>query len=382
MKGLPIKDYLNRIGIGQHVVIHLKGNRIVQAILSGIDTGKIYYKDEIGLKGSRMLEDIVSIEVPDVPLSTSLSASDQKRLHVFVAAKRKLGNEARYNPKYIFSDSIHKLQKVFDGTIFKEYFTANRISSVYLDDTGYKEFVTEFNTLQENGVLDVFTVFVGRILTLLYAKRYKDCAATCFNALQQNIDMKHKLKLYRTLSYIMGILKDDDQSYYWLNKYYSLYSDEINEKDPLWWKYLDQSVEFSSYDELRNEEANVNLSSAVRKYSEKYCGNTIYSIAAPSSAPDVRRANSEDTFRFFLKHFDVQSGKKLLLITSCIYVPFQLLKFMDMAIDNGFEVDCVGAEVADKCTFSKTSNYLQEIKAVIDAAYGLVQTFDKKELAK
>ncbi len=122
------------------------------------------------------------------------------------------------------------------------------------------------------------------------------------------------------------------------------------------------------------EDANINLSWSVRRYNERYNNNEIYSVAAPSSDPE-RRANSRDTFCFFLDRFHVRPGEKLLLVTSCIYVPFQLLKFIDLAIEKGFYVDCVGVANSDKSgsAFSQVSNYCQETKAVINSMYTLSQ---------
>ena len=58
----------------------------------------------------------------------------------------------------------------------------------------------------------------------------------------------------------------------------------------------------------------------------------------------------------------------MLLVTSCIYVPFQFLKFMSIALDKDLYIDCVGVSSSQPgVQFSKTSNYLQETKATIDA---------------
>lgn len=93
----------------------------------------------------------------------------------------------------------------------------------------------------------------------------------------------------------------------------------------------------------------------------------IFSVAAPSFELS-RRANSMDTFNFFIEKFNVEKGTKLLLVTSCIYVPFQFLKFMSIALDKDLYIDCVGVSSSQPgVQFSKTSNYLQETKATIDA---------------
>ena len=117
---------------------------------------------------------------------------------------------------------------------------------------------------------------------------------------------------------------------------------------------------------------NPNLCACIRKYDEKYKNSCIYSVAAPSSEPEKRMANSYDTFIYFLKKFDVKKEDRILLVTSSIYVPFQLLLFMDLAIEYGFEVDCIGSDmVVQGNKLSKSSNYLQEIKSTIDVIYKL-----------
>ena len=138
---------------------------------------------------------------------------------------------------------------------------------------------------------------------------------------------------------------------------------------------LESTFNISEYKENRKDNENINLCSAIRKYKVLYEDNTIFSLASPSSAPDVRRANSYDTFNYFLNSFSIGKKSKLLLVTSCIYVPFQLLKFVNLAIEGGFEVDCIGSTVVDTEKFSKPSNYLQEVKATIDAILELSKIY-------
>ena len=112
---------------------------------------------------------------------------------------------------------------------------------------------------------------------------------------------------------------------------------------------------------------NCNQQWAIREYAERYRGHKIYSLAAPSSDPS-RRANSLDTFNFFMQRFNVRKPQRLLLVTSCIYVPFQLLKFVPISIERDIVVDCVGVPATVRGSqFSKPSNYLQEIKGTVNA---------------
>ncbi len=125
-------------------------------------------------------------------------------------------------------------------------------------------------------------------------------------------------------------------------------------------------------EDFHNHE-NVNLRWAVTEFNEAYAGNRLSVLAAPSSDPG-RRANSRDTFEFLLEKMSIKPGDRLLLVTSCIYVPFQLLRFMDLAVERGFYVDCIGMENNDSTgtAFSHLANYCQETKAAVNAAKALV----------
>lgn len=131
----------------------------------------------------------------------------------------------------------------------------------------------------------------------------------------------------------------------------------------------------SEYLETAYVTGNINLQWAKREYMQTYQGCKIYSVAAPSSDPG-RRANSFDTFQFFMECFGVEEGQRLLLVTSCIYAPFQLLKFIPLSLEQGIEVDVFGVSpnVAGS-QFSKPSNYLQEIKGTVNAIYQLYAKF-------
>lgn len=120
---------------------------------------------------------------------------------------------------------------------------------------------------------------------------------------------------------------------------------------------------------------NINLQWAKREYMQACQGCKIYSVAAPSSDPG-RRANSFDTFQFFMERFEVNKAQRLLLVTSCIYAPFQLLKFIPLSLERDIEVDVYGvAPNVAGSQFSKPSNYLQEIKGAINAISQLNSMF-------
>ena len=129
-----------------------------------------------------------------------------------------------------------------------------------------------------------------------------------------------------------------------------------------------------AFTEIKKENINPNLTFCLREYITNSNKLRISSLAAPSSDPS-RRANSRDTFEYFVKHFAIPSDSKVLLVTSQIYVPFQTLKFMDIAIDNRFCFSCIGYK-DNKSNLSKPSNYLQEIKATVNAMAELLIKYE------
>lgn len=142
-------------------------------------------------------------------------------------------------------------------------------------------------------------------------------------------------------------------------------------------KGLENAFDLSSkeYCETNYITENQNLQWAKRKYTEEFFGHAIFSVAAPSSDPS-RRANSLDTFNYFMKNFEVRDKQRILLVTSCIYIPFQLLKFVPISIENNIVIDCVGVSAQRRGSqFSKASNYLQEIKAAINAINNLSELY-------
>lgn len=125
------------------------------------------------------------------------------------------------------------------------------------------------------------------------------------------------------------------------------------------------NIPIGAYTECIHPNDNINLVWAERIYD--YDKMIINILSAPSSDPK-RRANSMDTFEFFLMRYKPKTGSKILLITSPIYVPFQLMKFTDLALERGFYVDCIGNKSYDHSPkVLNTASYLQELKATINA---------------
>ena len=111
----------------------------------------------------------------------------------------------------------------------------------------------------------------------------------------------------------------------------------------------------------------------------KYHGENIPVVALTGMRPinDIeRRANSMDTFEFFLERYKIEPESRILLVTSCIYVPYQLMKFTDLAIMKNIYVDCIGNKPnANTPSVLNTASYLQELKATINAIYVLSERY-------
>ena len=92
-------------------------------------------------------------------------------------------------------------------------------------------------------------------------------------------------------------------------------------------------------------------------------------LAAPSSEPEKRRANTADTFQFWREQRDAEKENSVLLVTSQIYVPYQQLEAVRiLGIPYGYNLETVGfpREWSVGIQGLQTAaNYLQEIRSVL-----------------
>jgi hypothetical protein len=100
-------------------------------------------------------------------------------------------------------------------------------------------------------------------------------------------------------------------------------------------------------------------------------GVPVQVVAAPSSEPERRRADTPDSYAFFARYVAaLQPGERLLLVTTPIYVPAQHAAAVRMLkLPYGVEVDTVGNEPgviagAPTQTFSATK-YLLEVRSTV-----------------
>lgn len=105
----------------------------------------------------------------------------------------------------------------------------------------------------------------------------------------------------------------------------------------------------------------------INEYSDRKC----QVIAAPSSEPATRRANSADTFVWWANRTEGLSGAHVLLITNPIYVPYQgaaATQILGLRYD--VDVETVGitpaaTDLGGDTQVFEPSNYLQEIRSGI-----------------
>lgn len=101
-------------------------------------------------------------------------------------------------------------------------------------------------------------------------------------------------------------------------------------------------------------------------------GAALIAVEAPSPEPDVRRANTADSYAFFADRFRLEPGAKCLLVTSQIYVPYQHLEgTRSLALPFGLELETVGFPAdweAGLQGMQAPANYLQETRSTIQSA--------------
>lgn len=135
-----------------------------------------------------------------------------------------------------------------------------------------------------------------------------------------------------------------------------------------------------NYKEEIYQNENPNKGWAVRTYDIISGMIPVYSVSGPSSEPEKRRANSADTYKFFLDRYNVHRGQKLLLVTSQIYVPYQQLEALrTLALPRGLYIETVGfpVEWASKMQgMMEPANYLQEIRSTIQAVNRYLDAVD------
>jgi len=92
-------------------------------------------------------------------------------------------------------------------------------------------------------------------------------------------------------------------------------------------------------------------------------------LAAPSSAPESRRADTADTYRFWARH---SAGEQsVLLVTTPIYVPYQgAAAVQTLGLEHGMAVETIGTSAAagdlgEHSQVFTAAHHLQELRSAI-----------------
>ncbi|GAB3076795.1 hypothetical protein [Micromonospora schwarzwaldensis] len=100
-------------------------------------------------------------------------------------------------------------------------------------------------------------------------------------------------------------------------------------------------------------------------------GPPVQVLAAPSSEPELRRANTPDTYDFWARRSSLRPTDRILVVTSPIYVPFQHSDAIRMlAARHGCGIDTIGFDPARSSVplapgATNPDRYLQEIRSGI-----------------
>jgi hypothetical protein len=110
-------------------------------------------------------------------------------------------------------------------------------------------------------------------------------------------------------------------------------------------------------------------------------------VAAPSSQPGTRRADTADSYTFFARHVAaLRPGERLLLISTAIYVlPQHLAAVRILALPFGVEVDTIGALPTNRprlplSNYSATK-YLLEVRSTVRALLRLAPVLGRDAAA-
>lgn len=113
------------------------------------------------------------------------------------------------------------------------------------------------------------------------------------------------------------------------------------------------------------------------EYSWSTAGDRLTVLAAPSSEPSTRRANTADTFRFWAGHRRSQAERSVLVVTTPIYVPYQAAGAVEvLGVEQGLAVETIGVDARASDLGALTQQFLpqhhlQEVRSAIRAMQAL-----------
>lgn len=240
-----IMQYLRYVGVGNRITI-FSGKAKRKGILTGIDAECLCFEDEIGIPCKISISDIDSVELEDEKkASASISNKEvQKALDKFTKSKRNASGIARMQFSQAFIKELNMIFQKIDDPIIKDYFSPKRIDNTVLDNFQAEVISDYFADIYQQGILGSEEYLLLRMIVYLKTMSYEKCISEC---LRLNIENPKYVEVLKILSFVMSRVRDDDQAYYWLEKYFLNVPSAIAEDNALWWRFLEWSVEFGSY---------------------------------------------------------------------------------------------------------------------------------------
>lgn len=109
---------------------------------------------------------------------------------------------------------------------------------------------------------------------------------------------------------------------------------------------------------------------SIRESKKKYKNCKVMTIAAPPITNAPNRANSYDSFLYFIQKIDLKPGDKVVLVTTSVYCQYQGMSFADIAMDKGIDFEIVGTdESIEGTSYGGPMKNLMDIKATINLIY-------------
>ncbi|MBR0137401.1 MAG: hypothetical protein IJM15_03240 [Erysipelotrichaceae bacterium] len=103
------------------------------------------------------------------------------------------------------------------------------------------------------------------------------------------------------------------------------------------------------------------------KYESANPLRSYYDLSAPCYDENRARANTIDTFRHFLKCFEVSKGSMVFLLSTALYEPYQLYSLLPDAIEYGVELFFVGGSYKNSDDEILATLCLQDLKSAVNA---------------
>ncbi len=255
MDKMGLEEFLAGCGINRKIKVYKKdkeGGSVYT--LKEIGAEYLYALDSVGFRCKLAMDSIAAIEwadgVPD--RKGPVKKEEAAGLKKLIKEKNDLRDKANLDTLELFRNEISILSEKVDSALLKEYLTNSRSRMVLLDEMQAEEFLVSFQKMFERGEIDRYVMHIGSMVVCIAGRKFKECIAQCFQMLHGADRRENKRKGYLCLAYVMNRLKDEDQSFYWLEKYF-LEGTQILREDssyPLWWRYLANTVGFGSFERL------------------------------------------------------------------------------------------------------------------------------------